>query len=314
MGIRANQMSVKKYSKGFYAARPLVLERAQNRCEDCGAENYKPHPLSGKLVRLQVHHCDLDIDNNSLSNLRLLCAKCHFKFGEKQREGNNSGNAPANQANPAIFENYKNVEKNNLQGHRELAQLAGAFPISLRENLRVFIAQNKSKLKKVRLYRELAQLAGGLPESLPLDTGNAPVNRAETPTAGFVRIGETAVIAGGLPQSVSKEAKKEERERRKEVKRKREAERAKHAEKLDIEYEARREAAEADSEEPRKRKQGRPSNDVHLPYHTLFTRQQPVVIYKSDGNPYDAKTGKQLTPEEEVEAYYGKGTKTKKAA
>ena len=52
--------------------------RARNRCEWCGAENGKPHPVTGSRVVLTVAHVD---DHRpeaaSLLNLAALCQKCH---------------------------------------------------------------------------------------------------------------------------------------------------------------------------------------------------------------------------------------------
>jgi len=52
--------------------------RAQNRCEVCGAENYKPHPLTGNGVVLSVAHLNHDILDNRDENLKALCQCCHL--------------------------------------------------------------------------------------------------------------------------------------------------------------------------------------------------------------------------------------------
>ena len=54
--------------------------RAKNRCEKCGAENYKPHPITGSKVILTTAHLDHDITNNNLSNLMAMCQRCHLKY------------------------------------------------------------------------------------------------------------------------------------------------------------------------------------------------------------------------------------------
>ena len=53
--------------------------RARNRCEWCGAENRKPHPVTGKMVTLTVAHVhDKCPSNARLLNLAALCNRCHF--------------------------------------------------------------------------------------------------------------------------------------------------------------------------------------------------------------------------------------------
>lgn len=57
--------------------RPAILNRANNRCEICGAKNYEPHPITGSKVVLTIAHLDNDITNNRDENLAALCQKCH---------------------------------------------------------------------------------------------------------------------------------------------------------------------------------------------------------------------------------------------
>jgi len=52
---------------------------AKNRCEWCGAENYKPHPVTGSKVVLTVAHVyDHRPEACSFLNLAALCNKCHL--------------------------------------------------------------------------------------------------------------------------------------------------------------------------------------------------------------------------------------------
>jgi hypothetical protein len=54
------------------------FDRAQNRCEWCGAENYQPHPITGSKVVLTCAHVhDKNPENCDLDNLAALCQKCH---------------------------------------------------------------------------------------------------------------------------------------------------------------------------------------------------------------------------------------------
>lgn len=52
--------------------------RAKNKCEECGAENYKPHPVTGSKVILTVAHLDHTKTNNRFWNLKALCQRCHL--------------------------------------------------------------------------------------------------------------------------------------------------------------------------------------------------------------------------------------------
>ena len=54
------------------------------RCEWCGAENYKPHPITGSNVVLTVAHIDHDIRNNGWENLAALCQRCHLAHDRQQ--------------------------------------------------------------------------------------------------------------------------------------------------------------------------------------------------------------------------------------
>ena len=71
----------KKYCKDWkLRSRFVRFSRAKNHCEICGAENYKPHPITGSRVVLTTMHMDHDIQNNSLLNLKAGCQKCHLNY------------------------------------------------------------------------------------------------------------------------------------------------------------------------------------------------------------------------------------------
>ena len=59
-------------------SRLIRFKRAKNHCENCGVENYQPHPKTGSLVVLTVAHLDHIKTNNRFSNLAALCQKCHL--------------------------------------------------------------------------------------------------------------------------------------------------------------------------------------------------------------------------------------------
>ena len=55
-------------------------ERAQNRCEECGAQNGKPHPVTGSKVVLTVAHLNHKKDDVRGENLKALCQRCHLRY------------------------------------------------------------------------------------------------------------------------------------------------------------------------------------------------------------------------------------------
>jgi len=74
----------KKYHKDWKEqSKRIRFGRANNRCELCNAENYKPHPLTGKKVILTVAHLDhnWDVSKRAPDNeLLALCQRCHLKI------------------------------------------------------------------------------------------------------------------------------------------------------------------------------------------------------------------------------------------
>ena len=63
--------------------------RADNHCEWCGAENYKPHPVTGSMVILTTAHLDHDPENTPRveeikagdprgGRPKALCQRCHL--------------------------------------------------------------------------------------------------------------------------------------------------------------------------------------------------------------------------------------------
>lgn len=87
----------KKYPHNWkQVSKHIRFDRAGNHCEWCGAENYKPHPVTGSKVVLTVAHIGLpkfpgDVGDKSnvhdvrLNNLKALCQWCHNRFDAKDR-------------------------------------------------------------------------------------------------------------------------------------------------------------------------------------------------------------------------------------
>lgn len=66
------------YPPNWHPLRTIILDRADNRCEQCGAINYEPHPETGSRVVLTISHTNHDTTDNELTNLRALCQRCHL--------------------------------------------------------------------------------------------------------------------------------------------------------------------------------------------------------------------------------------------
>src|SRR3990170_1974736 len=62
--------------------------RAKQKCEFCGAENYKPHPVTGSKVVLTVAHLDHEPQNCTDENLRALCQRCHLTYDARHHARN----------------------------------------------------------------------------------------------------------------------------------------------------------------------------------------------------------------------------------
>lgn len=62
--------------------------RKVGRCEFCGAENYKPHPITGSKVILTVAHLDHDPQNCADENLKALCQRCHLRHDIEHHKRN----------------------------------------------------------------------------------------------------------------------------------------------------------------------------------------------------------------------------------
>ena len=65
-----------------------IRERAGGRCEFCGAENYKPNPVTGSKVVLTVAHLDHNPQNCADENLKALCQRCHLNYDAKHHARN----------------------------------------------------------------------------------------------------------------------------------------------------------------------------------------------------------------------------------
>jgi hypothetical protein len=54
--------------------------RAKGFCEECGAENHQPHPVTGSYVVLTTAHLDHTPENCCVTNLAAWCQRCHLAY------------------------------------------------------------------------------------------------------------------------------------------------------------------------------------------------------------------------------------------
>jgi 5-methylcytosine-specific restriction endonuclease McrA len=74
------QENLARYPADWKAISRAIRERAGQRCQECEAENGKPHPITGSKVVLTVAHLDHQPENNHPSNLRAWCQRCHLAY------------------------------------------------------------------------------------------------------------------------------------------------------------------------------------------------------------------------------------------
>lgn len=94
----------KKYHpKWSLISRLIRFLRAGNKCEECGAVNGQPHPVTGSKVVLTVAHLDHDINNNLFNNLKALCQRCHLWHDRHHHAFNRKYGRETKRANGKLF-------------------------------------------------------------------------------------------------------------------------------------------------------------------------------------------------------------------
>lgn len=91
------------HPKWSLISRLVRFFRAKNKCEKCGAENRKPHPITGSIVVLTVAHIDHDRNNNRFSNLAAWCQRCHLGHDAKQHAFNRKYGRQTKYINGKLF-------------------------------------------------------------------------------------------------------------------------------------------------------------------------------------------------------------------
>ena len=74
-----------RYPKSWKQIRTKILERANNKCEFCGIENYSMKENGARVV-LTIAHLDHTPENCDPDNLRALCQKCHNTYDTEHRK------------------------------------------------------------------------------------------------------------------------------------------------------------------------------------------------------------------------------------
>jgi 5-methylcytosine-specific restriction endonuclease McrA len=69
----------RKYHPLWVEIRKLIYQRDKWLCQECGV-----HCHNSEIGKIQCHHIDYDVDNNSLDNLITLCRSCHMKTNYKR--------------------------------------------------------------------------------------------------------------------------------------------------------------------------------------------------------------------------------------
>ena len=71
---------------GVGSHKAVLIQERGHKCEDCGLEEWKSHPIP-----LELEHCDGDNRNNVKENLKLLCCNCHALTPTWRGRNTNSG-------------------------------------------------------------------------------------------------------------------------------------------------------------------------------------------------------------------------------
>lgn len=72
-----------RYPKDWKQISLRIRERADQKCEDCGVENYSIR--DGSKIVLTVAHLDHTPENCADGNLRAWCQRCHNRYDAPMR-------------------------------------------------------------------------------------------------------------------------------------------------------------------------------------------------------------------------------------
>ena len=75
---------LKKYGDGWkLLSLRLIIERAKNKCEQCGREKTSGKTKFEKRITLTCAHLNHDETDNREINLRVLCGACHLRYDKE---------------------------------------------------------------------------------------------------------------------------------------------------------------------------------------------------------------------------------------
>lgn len=72
-----------RYPKDWPAISRAIRDRAGNKCEECGVENYSIR--DGSKIVLTVAHLDHTPENCEPENLKAWCQRCHNRYDAPMR-------------------------------------------------------------------------------------------------------------------------------------------------------------------------------------------------------------------------------------
>jgi 5-methylcytosine-specific restriction endonuclease McrA len=90
-----------RYPKDWKQISLRIRERAGNKCEDCGVENYSIR--DGSKIVLTVAHLDHAPENCADDNLKAWCQRCHNRYDAPMRAAGIKERRRASQAAADLF-------------------------------------------------------------------------------------------------------------------------------------------------------------------------------------------------------------------
>jgi 5-methylcytosine-specific restriction endonuclease McrA len=93
--------NIHRYPKDWKQISLRIRERAGNRCENCGVENYSIR--DGSKIVLTVAHLDHMPENCADDNLKAWCQRCHNRYDIAERRKGIAERAKAKRAIGDLF-------------------------------------------------------------------------------------------------------------------------------------------------------------------------------------------------------------------